>query len=268
MCTVSLLPRAAFAQSGAVCDMALRVVCSRDEQRARPAAIRPAVQVIGGRQVVMPIDPVGGGTWIAVNDRGLVFALLNQYGPASLGPGAAGRPVHELALAPVESRGRIIPALASSGSVSEALAQAQDLDPSRYNAFRLLVADKDQLLECWPEDGRLVHRRSLLHGPIMRTSSAMGDRVVAGPRGALFRHIMSAGRDPRVAQDAFHRHQWPGLKHISVRMERGDATTVSVTTIEIGRETASMIYTSPGRYSVVRVSVPASHDADRLVMCS
>lgn len=267
MCTVSLLPRAALTQSGALCESVLRVVCSRDEQRARPAAIRPALQVIGDRQVVMPIDPVGGGTWIAVNDRGLVFALLNQYAPASPKLSADG-PTLASAQAPVESRGRIIPGLAASASVTEALTLAQALDPARYNAFRLLVADRDQLLECWPEGGRVLHRRSLLHGPVLRTSSAVGDAIVAGPRGALFRHIMSSGRDPRAAQDAFHRHQWPGLEHISVRMERPDATTVSVTVVEIGREVASMIYTSPGRYSVVRVPVPAQRDAGRLVMCS
>jgi hypothetical protein len=225
------------------------------------------LQVIGDRRVVMPIDPVGKGTWIAVNDRGLVFALLNQYAPAPLKLSAE-RPAQAPAQAPVESRGRIIPGLAASASVTEALTLAQALDPARYKAFRLLVADRDQLLECWPEAGRLVHRRSLLQGPVMRTSSAVGDAIVAGPRGALFRHIMSSGRDPRAAQDAFHRHQWPGLEHISVRMKRADATTVSVTVIEIGREAASMVYTSPGRYSVVRVAVPVPRDAARLVMCS
>src|SRR6185369_14925051 len=109
------------------------------------------------------------GTWIAVNDRGLVFALLNRYA-SPLPPHFAARPT-AAPRAAVESRGRIIPALAASGSITEALTLVQELDQRRYNAFHLLVADGNQLLECWTEGERLRLRRSLLQAPEIRTSS-------------------------------------------------------------------------------------------------
>jgi hypothetical protein len=196
----------------------------------------------------MPRDPAAGGTWIAANDRGLVFALLNAYpSPASPEDGAVSW----------TSRGSVIPQLASSETVSEALDRAGRIDLPRLRPFRLMLLDPRQLIECWPEGTRLRHRKVFLHGPLVRTSSSLGDSVVQAPRRALFRRFFDGTPHPLAAQDAFHDHQWPGAEAISIRMERADARTVSRTVVEVGRDTVRCSYSalSAGNGAPLRLSI-------------
>src|SRR5206468_9651830 len=55
----------------------IRVASNRDELRSRAPGLAPEVRGFGSRRAMMPIDPVSGGTWIAVNDAGLAMTLLN-----------------------------------------------------------------------------------------------------------------------------------------------------------------------------------------------
>jgi hypothetical protein len=176
----------------------------------------------------MPLDPDSGGTWIAANDTGVAFAILN------VNPGWP-VPAGEI------SRGLIIPALVASTTVTEALRRAQELRVECYAPFRLLLFDRYQLVECWPDAGRIRHRRSFLYGAVMRTSSGLGDAVVARPRRALFNRFFRNPDDPCAAQDSFHEHVWPGREEVSVNMRRAEARTVSHTIVEIGL-TVSMSY--------------------------
>ena len=77
MCTVTALPAALLASASD--SLLLRVVCNRDEHLTRAPALPPTVWAAGARRALMPIDPSSGGTWIAANDAGLVFAVLNTY---------------------------------------------------------------------------------------------------------------------------------------------------------------------------------------------
>jgi hypothetical protein len=235
MCTVTALPRASLARTFSADPLLLRVSCNRDERTTRPAALPPTLWTAGSRSAMMPIDPHSGGTWIAANDTRMVFALLNTHrGAVTDRPGVpAGREL---------SRGLIIPALVTSATVSDALARVRQLQVGRYQPFRLLLFDRYQLVECWPDAGAMRYRRSYLYGPVMRTSSSLGDDVVIGPRRSLFRRLFANQGDPRAVQDLFHAHQWPGREPISVNMQRTDARTVSNTTIEVGLETVSITY--------------------------
>jgi uncharacterized protein with NRDE domain len=243
VCTITALPRSALLRTLSDEPLLLRVACNRDEQQTRPAGLPPTLRTAGARSVVMPIDPHSGGTWIAANDTGIVFAILN------LNPGL---PVASGDI----SRGTIIPALVDAATVSEALQRARRLQARRYRPFRLLLFDRYQLVECWPDNDRIRHRRSFLYAPMMRTSSGLGDAIVIGPRRRLFRTAFSAAIDPREAQDRFHRHQWPGRAHISVNMERADARTVSCTVVEVGLQSVSISYrpTDSAQAIVLRVA--------------
>lgn len=130
----------------------------------------------------------------------------------------------------------------ASTTVSEALIRGRNLRVDRYAPFRLLLFDRYQLVECWPDEGRIRHRRSFLYGAVMRTSSGLGDALVARPRRALFNRILRTADDPCVAQDRFHAHRWPGREALSVNMRRPDACTVSHTIVEVGLNTISMSY--------------------------
>jgi hypothetical protein len=207
----------------------LRVVCNRDELLTRAPAVPPTVWAAGPRRAVMPIDPDSGGTWIAANDAALVFVLLNTSDPPSASAGAV-------------SRGTIIPTLVGCAAVSQALAQAQRIPVDVFAPFRLLIADRDEIVDCWPDRGRLRHRRSHLGSPILRTTSALGDAMVAGPRRTLFQRTITRACDARAAQDCYHRHQWSGREAISVHMRRPDAATVSRTVVEVRRGSVRLSY--------------------------
>jgi hypothetical protein len=244
MCTVTALPRGLLRAPFRTCDpLLLRVACNRDERNTRLPALGPSVHAFGHRRVLMPIDPDSGGTWIAASDAGLVFALLN----ATAGPTA---PLDGL------SRGGIIPGLLAATTVSEALAMAFEARLERYRPFRLVVMDPYQLVECWCEEGRVRHRRACLQGAVMRTSSSLGDALVAAPRRALFRQFFKNPGDAVVAQDEFHDHSWPGREAVSVRMRRDDARTVSRCVVELTAGYATMTYHATGTRERARTIVP------------
>ena len=68
MCTVSFIAR----QRGYLLAM------NRDEQLSRVAGLPPKLKIVNGRKLFSSSEP-GGGTWIAVNDAGVSFALINWY---------------------------------------------------------------------------------------------------------------------------------------------------------------------------------------------
>jgi hypothetical protein len=245
MCTVTALPRSMLASSASPDEMLLRVVCNRDELLSRAPALPPAMWEAGGRRALMPIDPESGGTWIAVNDAGLVFVLLNA---------SDGTPVGSRG---VVSRGTIIPSLVGCATVLHALLMAERLQVDRFAPFRLLVLDRDQVVDCWPGDDRLHHRRGPLRNAMLRTSSGLGDGVVAGPRRDLFRRMVTGARDGRAAQDRYHRHQWPDRQAISVSMRRDDAATVSRTVVEVRDGSLRMDYQAVEWPEAISVQVAA-----------
>jgi hypothetical protein len=219
----------------------------------------------------MPIDPVGGGTWVAANDAGLVLALLN-YNPdrrdavaaTSMAaesrcdrqdPQPGSRATNSRHLA---SRGTIIPSLLHCESASQSISRTRTLDVTAYPCFRLVILDSSRCIQML-SDGRALHmtEEDAAH-PLLFTSSGLGDQLVEGPRRELFRHMLPglAGHDLPAAQDAFHRHHWPTRTHLSVWMSRPDARTVSRTTVEVQPRDVRMTYQpiaadpSPQRTSV------------------
>jgi uncharacterized protein with NRDE domain len=110
----------------------LIVAANRDEQLDRPAVAMTvlrdsAPRILGGR------DELAGGTWLAVNEHGLVAGLTNQ-------PSAAGRDPAK------RSRGELPLAFAVHDSASAAVAAVQaELDPAQYNPCWMLVGDRSAL---------------------------------------------------------------------------------------------------------------------------
>lgn len=90
------------------------------EAPARHWDDRPAV--IGG------LDKTAGGTWLAVNEHGLLASVLNRIG--SLGPQAGKRSRGELVLEAMEH--------SDAETAADALS---NLNPAAYRSFNLIVAD-------------------------------------------------------------------------------------------------------------------------------
>jgi uncharacterized protein with NRDE domain len=122
-------------------DAPLIVAANRDEQFARPAVTMTVLRerdprVLGGR------DELAGGTWLAVNEHGVVAGLTNQ--PAPAGRDASKR-----------SRGELPLAFTACRTAADAIREViPELDPARYNPCWMLVGDRDALFSVGLAGGR------------------------------------------------------------------------------------------------------------------
>ncbi len=149
----------------------LLVAANRDEQLDRPT--RPVAvlrerepRFLGGR------DVLAGGTWLAVNEYGLVAGLTNQPAPNGRDPTK-------------RSRGELPLACASHGTAAAAVeALAADLDPARYNPCWMLVGDREALFSVAigpgsvrPDIERLAPGLYVLENAPLRAGSAKASFV-------------------------------------------------------------------------------------------
>jgi len=220
VCTFSLL-RAPWDDSPA--GLALpgwRVVFNRDERRARQLGLPPVAQDYDGVRAVHPVDPDGGGTWLAATSAGLVFALLNEIQVPS-----------RLAATSVVSRGLVIPRLLSARSLEEVEARLDQYSADRHRPFRLMaVSDRAVVQMVHTGSGSLLTRHAA-SARLIRTSSSLEPAETQRRRTALFDQVVPV---PSVAaQDRFHAHRWPQAPEASVLMTRADARTVSVTVVDV-----------------------------------
>ncbi|HXX89767.1 MAG TPA: NRDE family protein [Acidimicrobiales bacterium] len=121
-------------------DAPMVVGANRDERRDRPATaatvLRPHhPRIVGGR------DELAGGTWLAVNEHGVVAGLTNRPTPDGRDPTKRSRGELPLALAShVDAR----------GAVEELAARVR---PEDYNPAWLLVGDRTSLFYVDMTDG-------------------------------------------------------------------------------------------------------------------
>lgn len=80
--------------------------------------------------VVAGIDHMAGGTWLGLNDDGVLAAILNRTG--SLGPQSGKR-----------SRGELVLEALDHAEASAAAWALADLNPNAYRSFNLVIADAD-----------------------------------------------------------------------------------------------------------------------------
>lgn len=241
MCTVTVVTATAARNSPRPppSGLRLRLACNRDEQRERSAARPPVLRTYGGIRAVMPVDPISNGTWIAVNEYGLLMTLLNAnpecFADAVVAPRMR-RPPMSL------SRGTVIPQLIACRSVTQVLAAAADLPLAQLAPFRLIVLDGAQIVELVSDTGGHRQVGWLAAEPRMFASSGLGDALVDPPRRRLFDESVAKADDRLAAQFAFHRHSWPDRPHLSVCMRRPDARTVSYTQVDLHADHARMVY--------------------------
>jgi uncharacterized protein with NRDE domain len=113
-------------------EVALFVAANRDERYARPATAVTVLRassprIVGGR------DELAGGTWLAVNELGVVAALTNA-------PSRTGRDPDK------RSRGELPLMLANHQHAADAIEDlVAKVDPNEYNPCWMLVGDRDAL---------------------------------------------------------------------------------------------------------------------------
>lgn len=209
MCTVSIIE----VPGG------FRLLSNRDEQRSRPSAEFP---FSWGSRGIGPLDPGGGGTWIA-SRPGLTLCLLNYNLVPKPKPPASSI-----------SRGRIIPPLLESRDIDAVEMGLRDLQLPRYAPFRLIAAQRGadsgvRVGEArW--EGTTFDWIEHTGMPLVFVSSGLGDAVVADRVPLFDEMVVESGATP-LAQDAYHQHRWVERLHQSVLMARPDARTVSITEV-------------------------------------
>jgi hypothetical protein len=191
---------------------------NRDEQRTRKRA-RPPVHDVE-TDAVFPVDPDGGGTWIALHRSGMSLCLLNYY-PAGEPPYIATR-----------SRGLLVRELLTRGEGAAEHLHHMRLDD--YRPFTLCVFEAGLSAvrgAAWAFqwDGARLHTG---HLDGARTSSSRRTVAVERVRMALYEKFV-VDRSVREL-GAFHRSHAPRASAQSVCMHREDAQTVSFTHIVAG----------------------------------
>jgi hypothetical protein len=120
MCTVVILRRPGH-------HWPVLIAANRDEMLDRPWS-PPARHWPDRPDVVAGRDELAGGTWLGINDEGVVAAVMNR--PGSLGPAEDKR-----------SRGELVLEALDHADASEAAAALAHIDPEAYRPFNLLIAD-------------------------------------------------------------------------------------------------------------------------------
>lgn len=188
MCTVVLLVRPDH-------PWPLLLAGNRDEMATRPWRA-PARHWPDRPRVIGGLDLLGGGSWLGLNDDGVVAVVLNRLG--TLGPERGKRSRGELVLEALDH--------AEAEAAAEALG---DLDPEAWRPFNLVVADATGAF-------LITHRAASVEvapvppGLHMLTAHELNDSA-ADPR--IARHLprFRAAPPPEPGPDPADWGAWPVL---------------------------------------------------------
>jgi len=100
---------------------------NRDEMIDRPW-LAPDRHWPDRPEVVAGKDVLAGGSWLGLNDHGVVAGILNRHG--SLGPAAGQR-----------SRGELVLEALDHADASEAAEALSHIEPAAYRTFNMMIAD-------------------------------------------------------------------------------------------------------------------------------
>jgi transport and Golgi organization protein 2 len=215
MCTVSWLHTAT----------GYRLLCNRDERHARKAAQAPVIHTLPRVRFIAPTDGDHGGSWIAVNEFGIAFSLVNRYRCCHCSDERKIKPA---------SRGLLLTQLADCRSLEEAQSRFDKVDLTAYPPFTIVVLAraKPSLLLHWTGRDSLVECNGECAMPL--TSSSFDDRGVGVYRKRLFQSLAARreGVDVKLLMD-FHASHSPTPSAYSPCMHRDNAKTVSFSKVTV-----------------------------------
>jgi hypothetical protein len=223
MCTLTYLLK----------DNGYELFFNRDEQRSRLLAELPKMNEENG--AIYPIDPVGGGTWIAVSKQGRSFALLNNYQ-------APFNHHHNII-----SRGQLILSLLKiEGDVTKEL---KIMDLRTFQPFQLCIFPESlsiqhQSIYCVKWDGcQLIEVDVDAKANLPITSSGINFVEVSKKRKCRFEQLVDIN-EPLSAQLKDFNFSTEEHGKYSVNMQRKDAKTVSISHISVNSQSPTGSNTS------------------------
>ncbi|MFT4929261.1 MAG: hypothetical protein ACI8WB_005392, partial [Phenylobacterium sp.] len=117
----------------------LQLTFNRDEKKTRSDALPPQLRVIDGIKTLQPTDPDAGGTWMSVNEAGIIVCLLNNYRDTS-----STTPITTPTSTPWTSRGKLVQQLATLTSHQAIDAELARQTLSQYQPFHLIILSLEQ----------------------------------------------------------------------------------------------------------------------------
>jgi hypothetical protein len=226
MCTLSLVTRTD----------GLLLAMNRDERLSRELALAPELHQAGTVAAIFPTE-IGGGTWIAANAYGLIFAVLNQ------------NPTHTMPKA--NTRGGIIPQLVGSPGLNEARERVQHIDRAGLLPFLLIgISATEHRIMQWHFNGELLSDQEVAYRSQHWFSSGVSDQEAAAVRGPV---CTKAWQSPDAGTGSWlrnlHRDHGARPGAFSICVHREDAATVSYSEIDVrpGQITFRYLAGSPCR---------------------
>jgi hypothetical protein len=182
-------------------------------------------------EVVAGLDRTAGGSWLGLNDHGVVAAILNRR--ASLGPAPDKRSRGELVLEALDH--------ADAVHAAEALAE---LNPEAYRSFNMVVADNRDaywLRNLGSPEAKVIEVQPLPEGLSMLTAYDLNDRQ--SPRISRYLPAFEAAPAPAPDDRAPDGGDWRAWQAIlaqgepdseaAMTVERGGFQTVSASLIAL-----------------------------------
>ncbi|NQW11640.1 MAG: NRDE family protein [Alphaproteobacteria bacterium] len=180
MCTVITLRRPGH-------PWPLLLAANRDEMADRPWK-PPARHWPDRPEVIAGLDVLAGGSWLGLNDLGVVAGILNRHG--TLGP-AAGR----------RSRGELVLEALDHADAADTARAFEAIEPTSYRPFNMIVADsRDAFWIAHRGDHAAITVEPIPEGVSMLTAHDLND-TIGSPRVARYLHRFRAAPSPDPARD-------------------------------------------------------------------
>ncbi|MEI8395726.1 MAG: NRDE family protein [Rhodospirillaceae bacterium] len=177
-------------------DWPVLLAANRDEMADRPW-LGPARHWPDRPDLVAGLDSLAGGSWLGLNDSGVVAAILNRSG--TLGPSEGRR-----------SRGEPVLEALDHADAKAAASALRHLNPRAYRPFNLVVADERDAFCLYhrdPEGRQPIELIRLPEGLSMITAFDRNDPADPRIRQALPRFERAARPDPARGDW----HDWQAL---------------------------------------------------------
>lgn len=222
-------------------DDSLTVIFNRDELLSRPDASPPEIQIENGIHVLAPVDPEGGGTWIAANQFGMVFCLMNYYGSRAM----------ENSGENFQSRGILVKNMSACHDLRIIRQKLADINIKQYRPFHFIVFPGTFTPVEWQWDGK-EFREVVASLPLLTTSGAFLS-LTRWARTRVFRKATDNYNRVLTEEQhlAIHRSRRPWPSTMSIAMKRKGRETVSLTRVQVQPHRVQMDYL-PGNPATTR----------------
>jgi len=214
-----------------------QLLCNRDERHTRKPALAPFVQERQGVRFISPVDGDHGGSWIAVNEFGLTFCLLNRYACGN------GSDTTQIMKPEYRSRGLLLMDVVGCRSLAEVRTRINRFELEEFQPLTLvvLVPDRPSVLFHWTGCDAVLEDNGEHAMPL--TSSSFDPRGVEACRRGLFEELVAERGhiDIQLLLD-FHRSHLPASSAYSPCMHREAAGTVSFSWIKVTRNVIQFSY--------------------------